>query len=117
MNFKNPFKRNKPRSEELREQFDRGEWIKEIENTRGFRLINQLLLNEKNWVLTALRGCKPDELERLQAYADAIDVLGVGLLRWKKEGEMAREILYGRLEAMDEMQFDSSQPNTNTPAN
>lgn len=111
-----PFKK-KSRVEELQEQCDRGDWIKEIENTRGFRLINQVLVNERNYVLGAMRSCKPDELVRLQAYADAIELLGYAIARWRAEGEIARNTLYGRLEAIDKMEFDASQPNANTPAN
>lgn len=111
LNFPNPFKR-KSRLDALQEQLDRGDWIREIENTRGFRLIKQVLVNEKAFTLTKLRRCTPEELLEFQTYYEALDFIDRAIIQWQREGEVARNILFPRAEEIEKMEFVESQPNT-----
>lgn len=113
--MKLPWQKSKPQKQQLEEQHERSEWLKEIEHTRGFRLILAMIAQNETWLRDKLENCSKDELAEYQSDLRAVKMWKFAFSRWDKEGEKAREILFGRTGPVEPTQFAVSGPNSNTP--
>lgn len=83
--------------EALQSIAEREDARREVENTRWYRLINERLEQELAWAEGELRRVSIYNFERLQAYADSIEVV-LGFVRASKlDGKLAGELLSERM--------------------
>lgn len=108
-------KSKKPKSkvELLADQIERGDWLREIEQTRGYQLILTLVRENLAFLLKELENCEPDSLPQLQADIKAMRTLDYALRNWQEEGKKARQILTGRAEPEKLAVLTQAQPNVN----
>ena len=112
--MKFPWQKKESLKKELEQQFERTEWLKEIEHTRGFRLIVTMISQNESWLRDKLENCNAAELMEFQADLKAVKTWKFALSRWDSEGDKARELLFGRAE-IDNNAVAVASPNSNNP--
>ncbi len=70
---------------------------REVENTRWYRMVGERLEQELAWTQAELRRVSVFHFERLQAYADALEVVTAFVKVTEKNGNMASELLSERV--------------------
>lgn len=122
--MKLPWQKSKNKAQEIREQYERLEWLKEIEPTRGYRLIVTMIAQNEQWLQQSLENMPPitcltdeqkAEYSQYQSDLRSVRQWKYALTRWDAEGDKAREILFGRTGPIDNKSFGESAPNTNQP--